>query len=85
MDEPRAFTSMMESGGQRSEATREGFRQTAIDLTLSVCDKMLERTREESGVARTVRFASKVLRRRYSADILGHFENEPWMTEILPL
>ena len=82
MDEHRAFTSMMKSGGQRSEATREGFRQTAIDLTLNVCDRMLERVSEESGVARTVRFASKVLRRSCSADILRHYEDEPWMKEI---
>lgn len=61
---------------------RTGFRQTAEDITLDLFDRVTRIAGDESGMARALRIASRMIRKRASRDVLRQFSNEPWMKKL---
>lgn len=60
-----------------------GFRQTAEDVTLNLIDRVIQRTGDTSVISKVLRVASRMLRKRSSADAMKRYMTEPWMKDLL--
>jgi SAM-dependent methyltransferase len=63
--------------------SKTGFRQTAGDVTLDLFDKVIRRGGEDSSMARALRIASRMIRKRASMETMKSYLGEPWMNRLL--